>query len=220
MKRRWIRFAVLATAFGLAAAPALAYGGHRGGDSSSSLTGETLLTSEIPLNPGTLDVEGTCNLLGTSTFTFTATGEATGPFPGPFTENGTIVVDLLGGVATSFSATFSIDAPAGTVTGTKTLQAPTAFGLCGTAAFPTGGADSLDFEGSVSYTATIPGARRGSSTDTGTSFVVVSDTEIRDQPGFNGFLFSETFTSTASGGGCDHIRRHRGCDDDDDDDDD
>lgn len=195
MKDRLPWLAVLAAALAFIAAPAWA-ADDDGGNSSTvaSLTGEGFLTSEIPFNPGTLEVEGTCNLLGPSTFTFTATGLAAGPYPGTFSESGTIELDGIS--ATSFTASFQIDSPSGTVTGTKTLTAPSALGLCGTAAFPTGGADSLRFEGTVSYTATIP-TPTGPATDNGTAFVNLGDTQIRGVAGFNGFVFSETFTSTS-----------------------
>jgi hypothetical protein len=207
--------AIVATIF-LATAAAAAAEGSSQGTSVAPLTGESLLASEIG-NPGTSTVTGTCNPLGTSTFNFTVTGTATGPYPGTFTETGTVTIGPLVN-ATSFNSTFTINSPAGNVTGTKDLTGfeATSLGLCGTAAFPTGGADSLHFEGTVSYTATIT-TPTGTGTDSGESFVNLQDAQVRGVEGFNGFAFAESYTSTATPVGCEEEDNdHQGdCDDDD-----
>jgi hypothetical protein len=207
--------AIVATIF-LATASAAAAEGSSQGTSVAPLTGESLLASEIG-NPGTSTVTGTCNPLGTSTFNFTVTGTATGPYPGTFTETGTVTIGPLVN-ATSFNSTFTINSPAGNVTGTKDLTGfeATSLGLCGTAAFPTGGADSLHFEGTVSYTATIT-TPTGTGTDSGESFVNLQDAQVRGVEGFNGFAFAESYTSTATPVGCEEEDNdHQGdCDDDD-----
>jgi hypothetical protein len=239
MKRSWTCVAVAAILFGLAAGPAAATRaeGEDDGDDGGSpslvapLTGENLLASELG-TPGTSTVSGTCNPFGTSTFTFTVTGEAFGPYPGTFTESGTLTLGPFGAgpsfAATSFESTFTINSPAGTVTGSKTLTAlgaPTSLGLCGTAAFPTGGANALHFDGTLSYTATIT-TPTGSRTDSGESHVTLQDAQVRGQVGFNGFNFLETYTSSSSvpGGECEEDADNQGdCDDqgeDEDDDDD
>lgn len=212
MKRSWAYVAVAAILFGLAAGPATAGQGDEDDDNGNPtlvapLTGENLLASELG-TPGTSTVSGTCNPFGTSTFTFTVTGVAFGPYPGTFTESGTITLGPFGigpsFAATSFDSTFTIDSPAGTVTGTKTLTdlgAPTSLGLCGTAAFPTGGANSLHFDGTLSYTASIT-TPTGSGTDSGESHVTLQDTQIRGQADFNGFNFVETYASTSAPGEC------------------
>lgn len=207
MSHRWIRVALAAALFGLTAAPAQA--------AVAPLTGETLLASELGA-PGTSSVTGTCNPLGASTFTFTITGGASGPYPGTFTETGTV---SLGGVpgnpfaATSFESAFTINSVAGTVSGTKSLVGfeATSLGLCGSAAFPTGGANSLRFEGTVSYGATIT-APSGNGTDSGQSFVNLQDSQIRGQVGFNGFSFAESFTSTAAPDECEDEDQQGDCD--------
>lgn len=186
---------------------------HKSEDSARSLTGETLLASELG-DPGTSTVSGTCNPLSTSTFTFSVSGAAVGPYPGAFTENGTLTfgpfgVPGVGFAPVSFESTFTIMSPAGTVRGTKTLSGVTAtgFGACGEFAFEGGDADAVHFEGAVAYTARIT-TTGGATTDTGESFVSYQDTKVRGVAGFNGFNFVETFTSTS------------GVDDGDDDDDD
>ena len=208
MKKRstWaIAFAVVVGIF----APAAFAGNDDGGSSSAApLTGESLLASELG-EPGTSNVQGTCNPLGTSTFTFMVTGTAFGPYPGTFTETGTVTLSSLP-TATSFESTFTIDSPAGTVEGSKSLAGfeAASLGLCGATAFPTGGADSLLFQGTVSYAATIT-TPLGTATDSGESFVNLQDSQVRGRPGFNGFNFAESYTSTQS----------VPCDDDEDEDD-
>jgi hypothetical protein len=222
MFNRWIRVALAATLFAIAAPVAYADGDDDDdGSSVRPLTGETLLASELG-NPGTSTVTGTCDPLGTSTFTFTITGLATGPYPGPFTETGTVVLGPFGVpgnlvAATSFESSFTISSRAGTVTGTKSLEgfASASLGLCAEA----GGADSLRFEGNVGYSATIA-ARRRTGTDSGVSFVNLGDTQIRDVPGVNGFNFLETYTSDRQGSCEDDDDDGGDCEDEDDDDDD
>lgn len=237
MKGSWTCFAVAAILFGLAAAPATATGEADDDDDGNPslvapLTGESLLASELG-TPGTSSVSGTCNPLGSSTFTFTVTGEAFGPYPGTFTETGTLTLGPFGTgpfAATSFESTFTINSTAGTVTGSKSLTAagaPTSLGLCGTAAFPTGGANSLHFDGTLSYTANIT-TPTGSGTDSGESHVTLQDTQVRGRADFNGFNFVETYTSTsAPGEECEEDDDHQGdndnqgdCDDQGEDDDD
>src|SRR5438105_10305152 len=62
----------------------------------------------------------------TGAFSFSVSGTATGPYPGPFTEtgSGTVTGPIIGflGVVSAFTATFSIHSPTGNVTGTKTLS--------------------------------------------------------------------------------------------------
>jgi hypothetical protein len=213
MKNCWTSVAVVAAFFGLIAAPAQS--------AVAPLSGETLLASEIG-NPGTSAVSGDCDPLGTSTFTFTVTGGATGPYPGTFSETGTVMLGPFGVPgnpfsATSFESAFTITSLAGSVIGTKSLVGfeATSLGLCGTVAFPTGGANSLHFEGTVSYGATIT-TPTGSGTDSGESFVNLQDSQIRGRVGFNGFSFAETFTSTAVAE-CEDDNNHQSdCDQDND----
>ena len=210
MKNCWTWVAVVAALVGLTAAPAQA--------AVAPLTGETLLASEIGVAGGTSTVSGTCDPLGTSTFTFTVTGGASGPYPGTFTETGTVTLGPFGVpgnpfAATSFESAFTISSVAGAVSGTKSLVGfePTSLGLCGSAAFPTGGANSLRFQGTVSYSATIT-TPTGSGMDSGESFVNLQDSQIRGQVGFNGFAFAETFTSTAAPADCDGEDQQGDCD--------
>lgn len=98
-----------------------------------------------------------CNPEGTSEFSFHASGVATGPYPGTFSEHGTVTIgpQTLGpvglvpnpaipgwyvpgtrgfhsGVITTLEVDFTIDSPAGQVVGTKTVSVagPHAVGYC------------------------------------------------------------------------------------------
>jgi hypothetical protein len=193
--RAWLALAAILV---VGSTPAYASGDSEPGNGVLvSLTGENFVATEVGSNVGTLVVEGECNLVGPSTFMFTATGTTVGPYPGPFVETGTFTIASPFGPATSFAASFSIDSPVGDVTGTKTSTGGLLTqGLCGDATgFDPAGANAVDFEGNVMYSATIstPG---GTATDQGTSFVTVADTQVRALPDFQGFVFTETFAST------------------------
>jgi hypothetical protein len=180
------------------------------------LTGETLITSGAG-DPGTSQATGTCDPLGTSTFTFEVTGVAVGPYPGTFVERGTFTLGPAGFPLEAFEAEFTITSPAGIVTGTKTLQdvVVTHSGVCGEFAVPGTEPEAFFFQVPVRYTASIT-TPSGSGTDSGNSFVTYSETQLRG-PGVegNGFAFDESFESTEPMPTDDDDE-----DDDDDDDDD
>lgn len=89
-----------------------------------SLNGEELLVQDVTL---TLD----CDPARVSTISFSASGIATGPYPGPFTVQGTVTIapqtlpgprpGTVAGPLISLRETFSIDSPVGTVAGVKKL---------------------------------------------------------------------------------------------------
>lgn len=89
------------------------------------LTGERFLSPDASGGGAPPQVTANCNPFGTSTISFTVTGIAVGPYPGTFTESGTAVIDTTNpfvfGPVTSFNASFTIDSPIGTVSGTKSL---------------------------------------------------------------------------------------------------
>jgi hypothetical protein len=210
MKIRWTLVAVVATLFGLATPFAYADDGN-GDDGSTvaSLHGENFISQEIGQGSEVSEsiVTGTCNLMGSSEFEFTITGEAVGAYSGTFTESGTLVTDPFG-LETSFESMFTINSPAGTVEGFKSLVVSN-LAICGSVAIGSGGPNAVWFEGTVSYVATIT-TPAGEREDSGTAFVSLQDFDVPPMEGFNGHSFSETFTSNDPGGG--------GGDDDDDDD--
>jgi hypothetical protein len=95
-----------------------------------SLSGELFVASPV-------DVVANCSETGTSTISFSATGQAFGPYAGTFTEVGTVTIgqtpptpaQFVNGFpltrVSSLLAFFTIDSPAGQVTGTKRLLVPT-----------------------------------------------------------------------------------------------
>ena len=92
------------------------------------LFGEELVThdnGDLPGDPvGSLNIVRTCDPTGgTGTFHFTASGEAMGPYPGTFTETGTVEVGpydfFTGNPILSLTTNFEIDSPMGHITGTK-----------------------------------------------------------------------------------------------------
>jgi hypothetical protein len=212
MKNRWTWVALVAIVFGLATP--LAYADDDdGGGAVASLDAENFISQEVSEvgETGTSDVDGVCNLLGDSTFTFAITGVAQGPYPGTFTENGTLIINPLIPAMNSYEATFTIDSLAGDVIGSKSLDGfeASSVGTCTPILLPLGSPDAVDFSGTVSYDATID-APAGSRTDSGTAFVSLFDSQVRGVPMTNGHSFNENFTSDDPGGG--------GDDDDDDDD--
>jgi hypothetical protein len=211
MNNRWIRVAMVAMLFAVAAP--VAHADDDGDDNGTPstvapLTGEVLIAQEIGQGSDISEstVTGTCIPAGMSVFTFEITGLAEGPYGGTFIETGTVTLDGLG--AAEFASEFTIFSDAGNVEGSKFDAS--AIGFCIPVGIEPGG-DSLDFQGTVSYTAEIT-APTGTRMDSGTSFVSLQDFQVRGVPDSNGFSFLETFTSTEPPGG--------GGDDDDDDDDD
>jgi len=125
-----------------------------------------------------------CGLLGDGTFGFTVSGSsATGPYPGPFSESGSVTVS--GVSVTGFSASFTIAPNSGpqsgdTVAGTKVLTSGL-FGLC---------AEGIALSVNSTYSAiiTLPSAERFC--DTGTAVTNIG----QGAPG----AFTETFSSSAT----------------------
>jgi hypothetical protein len=134
-RARRVGASLAVVAVGAALAPAGA------GAQAPPLTGETLKD----LNSSTVTITRSCNPQGTSTINFTASGPATGPYPGTFTETGTITIgpqtqppgaffpSFTTGPIASFNASFTINSPSGQVTGSKSYQLDPQgrdFGIC------------------------------------------------------------------------------------------
>ncbi len=170
-----------------------------------TLTGETLLAGLFVPPPGTSSVvvtSASCNPSGTSTFTYQASGPAAGPYPGTFTETGTVSMgpqNIPGtppnGTLTSWTASFTIASPVGNVQGTKTLapNAPSLPGICtgADALFPAQRSAATGLQNVLAYTATITVPGGAQFTDHGGSEASVN--EFPDFPPFNNFF--EDFTS-------------------------
>jgi hypothetical protein len=218
MRIRIVGVAVVATLFALATPFAYADDGDDDGGSVASLNEETFISQEVGdlSELGTSDVDGACNPMGMSTFTFEITGNAFGPYPGTFSESGTFTLNAFGNILNpvttlvSFESTFTITSDQGTVMGWKSLDeagTPPSFGICGLAIGMVG-PEAVTISGPVTYSAEIS-TPNGNGEDSGTGFVDFQDLDFPDTGLIAGHQFAESFMSTAPGG-----------DDDDDDDDD
>jgi hypothetical protein len=161
-----------------------------------SLEGETLQATGQLFNHA-----ATCDPSGSSTIPFHWSGFAIGPYPGTFTEDGVVTIGpqtgfgagrfgFALGQVTHFDANFTIDSPAGTVTGSKHLiapipanpfplvedqQYPQNTGLCTTftnldiLGLIGASGDATDLRATLHYEASITSATGG--TESGLSFV-------------------------------------------------
>src|SRR5206468_12951802 len=109
-----------------------------------------------------------------------------GPYPGLFTESGT--VKLLTPTTFKFDATFTITSGTTTVTGTKTA---TLLGICAPTNF---GSQQISGQGDGTYTATITNPPLGTSlTDNGNQHASVH--LLAPRAGVRGTALAQNFTS-------------------------
>lgn len=140
------------------------------------------LSGEI-LNGGMIMSSCTQNSPTSYTVNWTVSGTATGPYPGTFTESGSITNPTSG--VMSGSASFLITSPNGTMTGTKTMahQTPNTGTSCG-------GAGLSAVENELDYSARVnTGQKNKNYCDSGRSSLSLSN------PGGVPPSFQETFTS-------------------------
>jgi hypothetical protein len=130
--RRWAGILVVAGSI------LLYQGGAARAAVAFSLEGETLSA-----NPSMSHATPTCDVGGTSTIAFSTAGVAIGPYPGTFTEAGSIsfgpqtgppgtFTQFATGPVETVSVSYTITSPAGNVTGTKSFSvvAPSGSGNC------------------------------------------------------------------------------------------
>jgi len=111
-----------------------------------TLTGESLAAGlfTTPAGLGSIAItSATCKPAASSSFSYQVSGPAAGPYPGTFTESGTVTMgpqNITTGFSnptaliTGWTVSFTITSPAGSVTGTKTLPTgATGVGICTTA---------------------------------------------------------------------------------------
>lgn len=161
---------------------------------SPSLTGE-FLSSTTAATITSFDCDNTGG-----TLTFSVSGIAAGPYPGTFTETGTVTlgprdIPIPGAPGQfrapilHFEAEFTITSALGTVTGTKRMTAPSDANFGGCNASP-GGSSAQIIASVLRYEATLPDG----STDRGTTFANFN--AYSSPPGPTGsFQFREGFTS-------------------------
>ena len=191
-------------------------------------TGPPTLSGEQFFDPAP-NVTATCDTGGTSTISFSSSGVATGPYSGTFKETGVATLgpqafDVNGtptGSLLTFDAVFTIQSPAGEVSGTKTLVLPitdpatqVAIGQCGTVGMEPQRQELVNVNAhfTVHYTAEISSAA-GEFSDQGVdplvflNRVTVEDGRILDQQFFENFasdlVATQPLTSPgqATGGG-------------------
>jgi hypothetical protein len=196
-----VAIASVAAAFAVAASSAAAQ------TTPPTLTGESFAAGLFTTPPGLGSIvltSANCNPAGTSTFSYAVSGPAAGPYPGTFTETGTVTMSPQtipggfsnpSGLLTSWTVSFSITSPTGTVTGTKTLPAgTTGVGICTTAAQSPVGVEQYSANvvpPGLAYTATIA-AGGAQYRDTGLSFPATFN-DVPATPVSNNF--NESFTS-------------------------
>lgn len=132
-----------------------------------SLAGEML--SGVPL------ISASCDFSGTSTITFTVTGTASGPYPGTFSESGTVTIGPQGladpnspGEVTSFAANYVIKSGKYTVTGS--MQLTTDIFLATNQGFCNDGLESAGMAATYTASTRGGGAPATSSGKTSTAF--------------------------------------------------
>lgn len=156
-----------ATAVAIALVPAgVAYG------VVTPLTGETLSGAGFSTTTPCTGI----NPRSSYTDTYDSSGTATGPYPGTYTEQGSVTVK--NGRVRAFSASFTIVSGTTTITGTKSLHGGNGTGVCGLTGTVTWTNDAF-------YDATIT-----TPTDTGT------DSGESHVDGFSGGTITETFVSS------------------------
>ncbi|HEX8116417.1 MAG TPA: hypothetical protein VF521_04040, partial [Pyrinomonadaceae bacterium] len=174
-----------------------------------SLHGETLKAQGA--SPSAFSVTGvTCVPNGVSSFNYTSQGLATGPYPGTYSESGTVTFqnNLTGSSrpVLSFSAAYTVNSGTTVITGTKTLSTPTALtpansGVC--QSLPNGSltTDSVSVNFAAAYTANVQ-TPSGSFTDEGTSRVFGDSrrayfTADPSNTFSQSYAFNETFRNVA-----------------------
>jgi hypothetical protein len=201
-----LRFFLTAAVAALVAAP-VAFADPPG------LTGEFLVASPV-------DVMASCSETGPSTVNYFASGDAFGPYPGTFTETGSVTIghtppspaQFVNGFpltrVTSFIAFFTIDSPTGQVTGTKRLivESDEVIGLCSDFSsrelYPGGPVVTGTFREfcacpfGLSYDATIK-TTAGAFEDQGLSGALLNEFQASPPGGFApSDVFNEAFSSS------------------------
>ena len=146
--------------------------------SGGTLNGETLLRTTAGTNDAAFQISNlNCTQGGVAGFDFSTSGTATGPYPGTYTESGSVTFqNAPGGVILSFSSSFTITSGANVITGTKQLaavQPPEGIrnrGACQNLQNGPLAINNTFMFVSAQYTAAVP-TDSGTVTETGTSLV-------------------------------------------------
>lgn len=175
--------------------------------SGGTLNGETLNRSTSGTNDGAFQISNLiCTQGGVAGFDFSTSGAAAGPYPGTYSESGSVTFqNAPGGIILGFSSSFTITSGSNVITGTKTLapvQPPEGInnrGACQNLSNGSLSVSNIFVNVSAQYTASIPTAS-GTVTETGTSRVSGSQNVARNPDGsvFAGsYGFNETYRNLA-----------------------
>jgi hypothetical protein len=174
--------------------------------SGGTLNGETLSRTTLLADDAAFQISNLdCAQGGVAGFDFSTSGTAAGPYPGTYTESGSVTFqNAPGGVILSFNSQFTITSGANVITGTKQLapvQPPQGIdnrGVCQVLQNGTLTNTNISMIVAAQYTATVPTAA-GTVTETGTSRVfgswnrAVSGTLITA----GSYTFNETYRNLA-----------------------
>ena len=173
--------------------------------SGGTLNGETLSRSTAGANRSAFDITNlNCTQGGVAGFDFNTSGTAAGPYPGTYTESGSVTFqNAPGGVILSFNSQFTITSGASVITGTKQLapaqppQGANNLGSCQVSPNANFTNTFVNMIVSAQYTATVTTAS-GAFTETGTSRVVGQMSENVSATGTSGaYSFNETYRNVA-----------------------
>ena len=175
--------------------------------SGGTLNGETLSRLTGGTNDAAFQISNvTCTQGGVAGFDFNTSGTATGPYPGSYTESGTVTFqNAPGGIILSFSSSFTITSGANVITGTKQLapvqplRGSNNFGSCQVFQNPTSTNTFITMIVAAQYTATLTTAD-GTVTETGTSRVFGQRSQNVSSTGdvtAGSYTFNETYRNLA-----------------------
>ncbi|MET0621733.1 MAG: post-COAP-1 domain-containing protein [Pyrinomonadaceae bacterium] len=174
--------------------------------SGGTLNGETLGRTTVMADDAAFRISNlNCTQGGVAGFDFTTSGTATGPYPGTYTESGSVTFqNAPGGVILGFSSQFTITSGANVITGTKQLapaQPPEGGNNRGSCQVSQNGPltiTNINVVVAAQYTASVPTAT-GSVSETGTSRVVGSWNRAVSPAGISSgsYSFNETYRNLA-----------------------
>lgn len=175
--------------------------------SASTLNGETLTRSTGGANDAAFQISNlNCAQGGVAGFDFTTSGAALGPYPGTYTETGSVTFqNAPGGIILGFSSSFTITSGSTVITGTKQLapvQPPRGINNGGSCQVSQNGnltITNITMIVAAQYTATVPTAA-GTVTETGTSRVFGSRAQAVSDAGAvtaGSYSFNETYRNVA-----------------------
>lgn len=197
-------FTVLPSTASAAVAPAPLTGEQLAACGGSSLSGSSFTCANFPSGTD-VHIKVNCNDNGTGRITWRANGIATGPYPGTFTESGSVTFTnpgIFSGIATNVSVSFHIDSPLGDVDGRKFLSQYQLAGITCASHPSQPNITAVQVNGSVRYEAIIKPLTGGAYADEGFSALLLQSEVPTNLAGteqeYNAGIFNEQFYSDAA----------------------